>query len=48
MKESLVVYASNRNNAKKVAIELKNNFDRYGWDRTLKKLPKDDDVENPL
>ena len=47
MKKNLIVYASNTGNTEKIAIELKKNFDRYGWECTLKKLANDYDVENP-
>ena len=47
MKKNVIVYASNTGNTEKIAIELKKNFDRYGWDCTLKKLPNDYDFENP-
>lgn len=47
MKKNLILYASNTGNTEKVAIELKNSFDRHGWDSTLKKLPEDYDVKNP-
>ena len=47
MKKNLIVYASNTGNTEKIAIALKENFDRYGWDSTLKKLPSDYDVEHP-
>ncbi len=47
MKKNIIVYASNTGNTEKVANALKDNFDRYGWESTLKKLPEDYDVENP-
>ena len=47
MKKNLIVYASNTGNTEKVALELKRHFDRYGWESTVKKLPKDYDVKNP-
>ncbi|MCJ7594702.1 MAG: flavodoxin domain-containing protein [Desulfobacterales bacterium] len=47
MKKNLIVYASNTGNTEKIAIALKENFDRYGWQSTLKKLPHDYDVERP-
>ena len=47
MKKNLIVYASNTGNTEKIAMALKNNFNRYGWECTLKKLANDYDVENP-
>ena len=47
MKKNLIVYASNTGNTEKIAIALKDDFDRYGWESTLKKLAEDYDTENP-
>ncbi|MBN2568437.1 MAG: hypothetical protein JXB42_03290, partial [Deltaproteobacteria bacterium] len=40
-------YASNTGNTEKIARELENNFEKYGWSNELKKIPKDYDVKNP-
>ena len=47
MKKNLIVYASRTGNTEKVAKELAKNFERYGWESTLKKLPKNYDAKNP-
>ena len=47
MKKNLIVYASRTGNTEKVANELASNFQRYGWESTLKKLPDNYDAKNP-
>lgn len=47
MKKNLILYASNTGNTEKIAMALKENFDRHGWQSILKKLPSDYDVEHP-
>ena len=47
MKKNLIVYASRTGNTEKVAHELAENFDRYGWESILKKLPDDYDAKHP-
>ena len=47
MKKNLIVYASRTGNTEKVAHELAENFDRYGWESVLKKLPDDYDAKHP-
>ena len=47
MKKNLIVYASRTGNTEKVAHELSENFDRYGWESILKKLPDDYDAKHP-
>jgi len=47
MKRNLIVYASNTGNTERIAVALKENFERHGWHSTLMKLPVDYDVEHP-
>jgi hypothetical protein len=47
MIKNLIVYASRTGNTEKVANELAKNFERYGWECTLKKLPNNYDAKNP-
>lgn len=47
MKKNLIVYASRTGNTEKVANELAKNFERYGWENDLKKLPDSYDSKNP-
>jgi flavorubredoxin len=47
VKKNLIVYASRTGNTEKVANELAKNFERYGWESILKKLPKNYDAKNP-
>ncbi len=47
MKKNLIVYASRSGNTEKIAEALAKNFDRYGWESDLKKLPDDYDAKHP-
>lgn len=47
MKNNLIVYASRTGNTEKIARELAKNFERYGWENELKKLPDDYDAKHP-
>ena len=47
MRKSLILFASNTGNTRKVAEELKRGFDRHGWEGVLKEIPEDYDVKNP-
>lgn len=47
MKKNLIVYASRTGNTEKIAGELAKNFERFGWENDLKKLPDDYDAKHP-